>query len=116
MKKKTLVMAALIALALCALAFSFLNSANRSNEAIRAEVLKATPIGCRIDAVKEYVETNLRGSMSTEPDDRTIEVSFPYGTYFELRSFPWPTTVSIQWQFSEANGKLENVQVIRRTR
>ena len=90
------------------------SSARRPVEAIRAEILAATPIGTPHPEVHNYAESHFDrvfGSTGLGNGDNP-KLWVDYGAYSEARNFPFATVVRVTWYF-DSEKKLETVKVFR---
>jgi hypothetical protein len=101
-------------------------SARQSDDVIREEILRATPLGSTKRAVEEYAKPRFEGSFFyTEPGphgeahsiwildgDGKQYLAVHYGTYLNFSVLPYGTRVTVSWHFSD-DGKLSKVWVAR---
>ncbi len=78
-----------------------MSSARRPVEIIRAEIVKATPIGSTEEEVDRYAKSHFRQDNFyhwTDEKDGRRALTCQYGSYVE--SFPVATCIRVTWYFS----------------
>ena len=88
--------------------FQPLSPARQSDEAIREEILRATPLGSTAEAVEKYARSRFGGRFVTQnnsiwlmTDDGRKQIWVSYGGYPTIRNFPLATGVEVVWNFSK---------------
>ena len=91
-----------------------LSPARQSDETIREEILRATPLGSKLEAVEAYVKSRFGGPsvwLGDSPYVRTHDgrknIWVVYGYYCNIKDFPLATGVDVVWDFSKDDVLIE---------
>src|SRR5262245_2747520 len=103
----------LLVLSFCFLV-SIFNPARRSDEAMRDEILKATPLGSTEEVVDRYANSHFTHDnfFHWGENENGKYLTVLYGCYSTFSNFPFSTCVRVYWSFDE-DKKLKEISVNR---
>jgi hypothetical protein len=90
----------------------FLTAPPVSADAVRAEILALTPLGCTAEEIEKAIEKMQEREAFWQVDNegKKRETSVDYRTFYQWRSLPFETHIAVHWHLN-TEGRLQEISL-----